>query len=57
MEEADQLCDRVAILHRGRILAMDSPEVLKAERGIGKQVTLEDVFVQLTGRVLVEETS
>jgi len=30
LEEADQLCDRVAILVRGKIVAIDSPEVLKA---------------------------
>ncbi|MCR4394983.1 MAG: ABC transporter ATP-binding protein, partial [Dehalococcoidales bacterium] len=29
MEEADVLCDRVAIMDRGRILACDSPEALK----------------------------
>jgi len=46
MEEADQLCDRVAILDRGRIAALDSPGRLKAGGG---NATLEDVFVELTG--------
>lgn len=52
MEEADQLSDRVAIIDRGRIVAIDSPEKLKLEHGAGKEFTLEDVFVQLTGRYL-----
>jgi len=30
MEEADHLCDRVAIMDRGRVLALDTPERLKA---------------------------
>ena len=49
MEEADQLCNRVAILDRGRIVALDAPARLKAAHGGG---TLEDVFIALTGRGL-----
>jgi ABC-2 type transport system ATP-binding protein len=52
MEEADQLSDRVAILDQGRIVALDTPENLKAEYGEDEKTTLEDVFVQLTGRYL-----
>lgn len=52
MEEADQLCDRVAILDRGRIVALDTPELLKKHSDRGGQATLEDVFVELTGRGL-----
>ena len=52
MEEADQLSDRVAILDRGRIVALDNPEQLKAAHGGDERTTLEDVFVQLTGRTL-----
>ena len=29
MEEADRLCDRIAIMDHGRILALDTPEALK----------------------------
>jgi ABC-2 type transport system ATP-binding protein len=47
MEEADQLCNRVAILDRGKIVAMDTPEKLKH---LYHASSLEDVFVQLTGR-------
>ncbi len=46
MEEADQLCDRVAILDRGKIVATDTPEKLKEKY---QASALEDVFVLLTG--------
>jgi ABC-2 type transport system ATP-binding protein len=52
MEEADQLSDRVAIIDQGRVVALDTPEQLKAEHGEGEKTTLEDVFVKLTGRYL-----
>lgn len=48
MEEADRLSDRVAILDRGRIVAMDAPGQLKLRHG--QNASLEDVFLQLTGR-------
>jgi ABC-2 type transport system ATP-binding protein len=48
MEEADRLCDRVAILHHGRVVALDTPRNLK--QNIGKEeATLEDVFLSLAG--------
>lgn len=53
MEEADQLSDRVAILDQGQIVAVDTPERLKAEFNLGERTTLEDVFIHLTGRELV----
>ena len=49
MEEADQLCQRVAFLDQGHIVALDSPERLKAEHGQDEKTTLEDIFIQLTG--------
>jgi ABC-2 type transport system ATP-binding protein len=52
MEEADQLCNRVAIIDQGRIVALDRPEQLKAIHGEDERTTLEDVFVKLTGRYL-----
>jgi ABC-2 type transport system ATP-binding protein len=48
MEEADQLCHRVAIIDQGRIIALDTPSNLKKSEGPG--ATLEDVFVALTGK-------
>ncbi len=57
MQEAETLCDRVAILDEGRIVALDTPEGLKARvaRANGHEVTLEDVFMELTGKHLREE--
>ncbi len=53
MEEADQLCSRVAILDHGRIIAIDTPARLKEMYGNGANPTLEDVFIRLTGNELV----
>jgi ABC-2 type transport system ATP-binding protein len=47
MEEADALCDRVALMHRGRVQVEGSPEELKSL--IGPEATLEDVFRRYTG--------
>ncbi|TVR21943.1 MAG: ABC transporter ATP-binding protein [Nitriliruptor sp.] len=40
MEEADQLCDRVAIVDHGRVLVCDTPEALKEAHGVGAVVDL-----------------
>ncbi|MFW6126265.1 MAG: ABC transporter ATP-binding protein [Chloroflexota bacterium] len=52
MDEADRLCDRVAIMDGGRIIALDSPLALRSSVGPPESVTLEDVFLKLTGRSL-----
>ena len=52
MEEADQLSRRVAFLDRGCIVALDTPARLKAEYGKDEKPTLEDIFIQLTGKEL-----
>jgi ABC-2 type transport system ATP-binding protein len=44
MEEADHLCTRLAIMHRGRVVAMGTPAELKAAVG-GTDTTLDDVFI------------
>jgi len=49
MEEADQLSQRVAFLDQGRIVALDTPARLKAQYGKDEKITLEDIFIQLTG--------
>ena len=51
MEEADHLCHRVAIMHLGRVAAIDTPAVLKASLG-GNGITLDDVFVHYAGGTL-----
>lgn len=58
MEEADKLCDRIAILDSGKIVALDTPAGLKAlvPQQNGHAPTLEDVFLELTGKKLVKET-
>jgi ABC-2 type transport system ATP-binding protein len=48
MEIAESLCDRVAIIDRGRIAAIGSVEQLRAMRG---RDTLEEIFLHLTGGV------
>jgi ABC-2 type transport system ATP-binding protein len=50
MEEADRLSDRVAIIDQGRIVALDTPERLKDEHKEDQEITLEDVFIKLTGK-------
>ena len=52
MEEADRLCDRIAIMDGGKIIAMDTPYQLKSQLGSSEKATLEDVFLNLTGRNL-----
>jgi ABC-2 type transport system ATP-binding protein len=52
MEEADRLCQRVAIMDGGHIITMDTPHQLKSQLGSPDKVTLEDVFLSLTGRSL-----
>jgi ABC-2 type transport system ATP-binding protein len=53
LEEADALCDRLAIIDNGKIVREGTPEALKAElseRRGGEAVTLDDVFLDATGR-------
>jgi len=52
MEEADRLCDRIAIMDGGKIIAMDTPRALKIKIGDPDKTTLEDVFLKMTGRSL-----
>ncbi len=57
MVEADTLCDRIAIINGGDIVALDTPENLKrlVPATNGQLPTLEEVFLQLTGKKLVTE--
>ncbi|MBI2847642.1 MAG: ATP-binding cassette domain-containing protein [Chloroflexi bacterium] len=52
MEEADRLCDRVAIMDGGDIVALDTPHQLKTHIGSSERASLEDIFLKLTGRSL-----
>lgn len=60
MDEAELLCDRIAVMDNGKIIALDTPKnLIKAllKRGFQKeqiveQANLEDVFIDLTGKDL-----
>ena len=53
--EADSICDRIAIIDGGRIVALDTPEGLKGMISPnGHQPTLEDVFREATGKHLLK---
>ena len=62
MEEAEILCDRVAVIDHGNIVAIDTPQALvdqlksRGAESVRKDgvLTMEDVFIDLTGRSLVE---
>ena len=62
MEEAQELCDRVAIINNGNIVALDSPNNLIQElldngftsQRIAQKANLEDVFINLTGNELTQ---
>jgi ABC-2 type transport system ATP-binding protein len=59
MDEADSLCDRLAILDRGRIIAEGTPRELKQEyasrHNLDQLPSLEEVFMEVTGRSLSED--
>lgn len=48
MEEAEALCDRVAVMHAARLVAIGTPSELSAK--VGPNANLDDVFVALTGQ-------
>ena len=54
LEEADQLCDRLAIIDEGLIVREGTPEELKSDlrerRGLDDDPSLDDVFLDATGR-------
>ncbi|MFN8474972.1 MAG: ABC transporter ATP-binding protein [Anaerolineae bacterium] len=56
MDEAENLCDRIAVVEGGRLVALDTPAGLKrlVARN-GYEPTLEDVFMTLTGKRLIED--
>ena len=63
MDEAEQLCDRVAIMDEGKIIALDTPDKLIDELvatgferpKVTKSANLEDVFIHLTGKDFRED--
>ena len=63
MDEAEYLCDRIAIMDAGKIAALDTPDRMVDDLVASgferpkqvKKANLEDVFIQLTGRSLRED--
>jgi ABC-2 type transport system ATP-binding protein len=53
MDEGDRLCERIAIIDRGMVVAEGSPAALKAS--VGPDVSLEDVYLEYTGRSFEDE--
>ncbi len=47
MDEAEEVCDRIALIAGGKVAALGTPDELKAQ--LGADATLDDVFTQLTG--------
>ncbi len=52
MEEAEELCDNLAILHRGQVSVVGSPAGLRA--GLGEGATMDDVFAHYAGGSIQE---
>ncbi len=58
MQEADRLCDRIAVIDQGAFVALDTPAGLKAKVARnGEPASLEDVFFALTGKKLADARS
>jgi ABC-2 type transport system ATP-binding protein len=63
MDEAEQLCDRIAIMDEGKIIALASPDKMIDDLVAGgfekpkpvKSANLEDVFISITGKEMREE--
>ncbi len=55
MDEADTLCDRIAIMRGGKIIAQGTPAQLKEQCSGNGEVSLEEVFIELTGRSIEDE--
>lgn len=49
MEEADEICNRIAVMNEGKLVALDSPKELKEKSGVKN---LEDAFIHLTGDII-----
>jgi len=58
MDEAEY-CDRVALMYRTKLIALDTPDALKQQvtRADGQAPTMEDAFIQLIERVDAEEAA
>jgi len=55
LEVTERLCTRVGIIHRGRLVACDSPAALRASLALDEEASLEDVFLRVVGATKGEE--
>jgi ABC-2 type transport system ATP-binding protein len=54
MDEAEELCERIALMHQGRLRAVGAPDALRADLGAG--ATLDDVFRHYAGDLPDDES-
>lgn len=47
LDAVERLCDEVAVIHRGRLVAQGTPDELRTERSLGANASLEDAFLKL----------
>ena len=57
LTEAERLCDRIALINDGRVMAEGTPDELKTmvQRDYAKDPTLENVFMTFTGKSLDDD--
>ena len=55
MAEADEFCDRIALMHKGKLTDMGTPAELRA--ALGPDATLDDVFRTSTGGALGDDAA
>ena len=55
MDEVDSLCDRIAVINKGKFIALDTPDGLRKLVSSQREgISLQDVFMELTGKELEE---
>jgi ABC-2 type transport system ATP-binding protein len=47
LDVVERLCDEVAVIHEGRLIAQGSLDQIRAQREVGSDASLEDVFLKL----------
>jgi ABC-2 type transport system ATP-binding protein len=55
LDVVERLCDEVAVIDRGRIVAQGTLDEIRAQREVGRDATLEDVFLKLVAADVTRE--
>jgi ABC-2 type transport system ATP-binding protein len=55
LDVVERLCDEVAVIDRGRIVAQGTLDEIRAQREVGRDATLEDVFIKLVAADVTRE--